>query len=155
MFIITDKAPNDWAGANDNSLWGNFHSGDYPKQSKVYKSIFDPCPQGYRVAPKDTWVTFTSTHKNTSIAEEFNNSVAFNKGWTFYLDGWKTGSNTDFYLASGSRFRSSGVVGNVGYNSVCWSSAPDGAMDFNASIVNPLGSAPRALGCTVRCVKEP
>ena len=160
MFIMTDKTPNDWAGTNDNNLWGNFHSDDYPKQSKVYKSIFDPCPQGYRVAPKDTWVNFTSIHANVSNDEsKYNVSGSFSRGFTFYLDGWKTGSNTDFYLASGIRYRSSGALSGVGGGCCYWSSAPDSynaiRLDVSASYVSPLSSMSRAYAFPVRCVKEP
>ena len=161
MFIMTDKTPNDWAGTNDNNLWGNFHTGDYPKQSKVYKSIFDPCPEGYRVAPKDTWVNFTSTHDNVSNdASKYNVSGSFSKGWTFYLDGWQTGSHTAFYLASGVRNRTSGALGSVGSSGFYWSSAPHGStiagyLRFNASYLSPLVNLDRTFGVPVRCVKEP
>ena len=156
MFIMTDGGANDWAGVKDDNLWGNFHS-DYPKQSKLYKSIFDPCPAGYRVAPRDTWVNFTKTHANSSNAADFNISGSFAKGWTFYYEDWQTGE-TDFYVASGFRGRTSGSLGNVGSSGYCWSSAPSGtnggSLGFNASNVGPLNGSNRAFGFPVRCVKE-
>ena len=152
--------------------------------NKTYKSIFDPCPQGYRVAPEDTWVGFTTT-KATSDGDskyyEWNlaNNGTYNsgtntfagdittndtyklgvaRGYAFYYQGYGTG-NTDFYPASGSRFRASGALGNVGSHGYSWSSAPHdsngGDPSFSASAVSPLVSSLRASGFPVRCIKEP
>ena len=159
-FIMVTASPSDWVGTKDNNLWGNLFSNEYPKLSKVYKSIFDPCPANYRVALRDTWVNFTKTHQGENKAELLNVSGSFSGGWTFYVDGWRDGA-TDFYLASGYRVRTHGNFTSVGGYAVYWSSAAHsvdsangGYLGFGSSDVYPLGGDPRGGGFQVRCIRE-
>ena len=55
---------NNWAVLTDNYLWGNPATSGYPRMNATYKSIYDPCPKGYRVAPRDTWINFTTNGAN-------------------------------------------------------------------------------------------
>lgn len=138
----------DWLKEHDDKLWG----GETPTlETKHYrinmqyaggpaaddqipyvwdnygseKSIFDPCPTGWRVPPSDLWMGFTSTgesvHQNNSTSQDFDSFVQkvnttdtdkdinSNNGFYMFLDGWKTGSTTFFpcpglRLASGQPF---------------------------------------------------
>jgi len=66
IFVIDGYYGGDWAGLTNNYLWGNPEGYDYPTMSSTYKSVFDPCPDGYRMPPKDLWVAFTKSGENTS-----------------------------------------------------------------------------------------
>jgi len=155
-----DDAGN-WTGVNVNTLWGNANPGLFPRLSKIYKSIFDPCPKGYFVAPSDTWINFTRTNTSTNQVEEFNQVGNYDKGGTYYINRWQTG-DTDFYPASGARSRNSGNVVSVGLVGYSWSSncVSGGKVQaytlyFSANEIFPMSQNVRATGFPIRCVKEP
>ncbi|MDE6046314.1 MAG: hypothetical protein K2G10_03325, partial [Alistipes sp.] len=138
---------NDWAGVTNNNLWANPEGYNYPEQSQLRgRSVFDPCPTGYHVAPKDLWINFSQTRANTTVPAEFNvsnyvdnTSISTDKGYSFYINNWKTGDE-DFYPASGYRNYTSGALTAVGAYGFCWSSAPHtstaaGGMAFTATLV--------------------
>ena len=161
----------------DSWLWGNGESSStFPIMEDTFKSIFDPSPEGFRVAPQDLWVGFSKTKQNADGAgysgsdliaflEEYVNSFSTNynnanssNGWTFYYQDWHSGP-TDFYLAPGRRGLD-GSVGNVGYAGRAWSSAIGSSISvsshlaFHANNILPLSVSNRGYGMPVRCVKE-
>ncbi|MDE6569339.1 MAG: hypothetical protein K2K43_01775, partial [Alistipes sp.] len=171
----------DWVGKVNNNLWGNPQGSDYPRMSTLQQSIFDPCPAGYRVAPKDLWIAFTATPTKSSVgateeawAENIINALNIDKtthkltvptqrGLFFCYgvdsDGirmWQQ-EPTDFYPASGYR-SSAGTLSGVGTGSWCWSSSPAGIrggyLRYDNSSVSPLHSDGRAYGFVTRCVRE-
>lgn len=175
IYDTKDAHNYDWVIKKNDYLWGNGSGYLYPRKAQIYKSIYDPCPEGYRVAPKDLWNRFTvdGGNKNfsslsgaeltTSRDENFNaanrQSLATQHGYFFYYTAWHDG-DTDFYPASGFRYRASGAltgVGSVGYS---WSSSPAqsssnaGHLGFFATYVYPQGNYSRAFGFPVRCVRE-
>ena len=55
------------------------------------KTIYDPCPVGYKVARKEIWADFSKTGSNVqNNVDEFNVSGSHNNGWDFYYDGTNT-----------------------------------------------------------------
>ncbi len=126
----------DWLPQQDDCLWGGTDT--YTKRYEAYtmesntlqaslrdnygenKTIFDPCPYGWRTAPGDIWLGFTSTGKNvTAIAninciEEAFADVCDYMGYHFYMQGWKRGQ-TSFFPTQGSRIAS----GQSFYGGIC------------------------------------
>lgn len=51
------------------------------------KTIYDPCPAGYKVAPKETWSGFTSTGTNTTNPSQINWTGHWDHGFQFVYDG--------------------------------------------------------------------
>ena len=165
-FIIQyNSTTYDWYAAartdqNDN-LWGNPNADPAPSASQLankrrgLKTKYDPCPAGWRVAPQDTWTSFTKNsgtvtagkyanvggnNFGTGAWQSWNVKVADNstlvktqdtfnadKGWTFYYDSDGTGTNTVYFPASGYRDVVSGVLSALGEGGYSWSSSSIGA----------------------------
>lgn len=135
----------DWLpdSIHDDKLWGGAEPKtdqsvmkSYKVNSNMYlfdnygseKSIFDPSPAGWRVAPGDLWLGLTSNGQNMrsnsmTVSGDFwtnvnspDNATTTNNNYGFnvYLDGWKTGSTT-FFPAQGSRLAS----GQPMYGGIC------------------------------------
>ncbi len=54
------------------------------------KTIYDPCPVGYKVSSKDVWSGFTTTGGNANNVSAINAKGEFDYGWNFYIDGQNT-----------------------------------------------------------------
>lgn len=156
-----------WTVQTNNYLWGNPQGYNYPYASQMgYKAVFDPCPEGYRVAPEDLWLNFTTTKDNSSKLEEFNvknlESHTTDHGYYFYYEGDKTsGGKADFYPATGYRSVSSGALFSIVSAIYCWSSAPNSGtssgrsrMSYTSTSMYPMGSGDSGYGHVVRCVRD-
>lgn len=97
-----------WMEPENNYLW-----------SDLQKTIYDPCPVGYRVATSDIWTDFTTTHATTYRIEEYNISGGFDKGFNFYINESK--SETSWYPLT-HKIDWTGKYSSVGTESLCWSS---------------------------------
>lgn len=178
MFIKVSGVQNESWVPIDLNLWGNPNKFKaWPTMAETYKTIFDPSPEGFRVPPQDLWVGFTKSHASASTSatgdaltefkmENFNISdYNFNRennarGYAFYYQGWKAGSQRDFYLVSGCRFRANGNIIDLLTYSVVWSSSIN-ANDTNSSClrvsnndVSPHLGNLRGNANAIRCVKE-
>jgi hypothetical protein len=88
----------DWLfAARDNSLW----TGDMTAP----KSLYDPCPAGWRVAPSSIWSSFTATGTSSSEAAQFSVEGDYNYGWNFVTQKGADGAPDTrvFYPAAGRR----------------------------------------------------
>jgi hypothetical protein len=129
----------DWfsatAGVHNDSLWGG-----YSLDKPAAKSVYDPCPLGWRVP---TW------ENNESPWSNFPDSW----GATAFGDTW----DGDFWAAAGRRRYQSGVLQYISDYGYYWSgSATDMygyCLEFNVTGVNTAFKLNRASGLPVRCVK--
>ena len=171
IYDATGKYANyDWVIKKNDHLWGNGSGYLYPRKAQIYKSIYDPCPEGYRVAPKDLWNRFTvdggnygsqdtDAKRDATFNASNRNSLGTQHGYHFYYTAWQTGL-TDFYPASGCRYRASGALTSVGSYGCSSSSSPTqsstsaGNLSFSATYVGPQSNFSRAYGFPVRCVRE-
>lgn len=128
-------------------LWGN------PDETAPVKTIYDPCPEGYMVAPVKVFTGFTSTGNAA-----FDSSSILAEG--SFADGWTFTNAHSFFPAAGQMANNSGVLrlipGPQGREGYYWTSSVDEGrskiVDFNASYVM-YNSNMRASGCSVRCVR--
>ncbi len=177
----------DWlkAGTGVDALWGNPYGNEKDEENnyinKGAKSIYDPCPPGWRVPPADVFRRFTTsggyTWANTDdTVPDFNihdlngdgtlSIDDYDHGWFFMLGGGKYS-----YFPAAARFDGSYamLMGSMtGLWGSYWGNTPngDGAgfavlsfqikdMGGNKAITaSPSGSAARADAYSVRCAKE-
>jgi hypothetical protein len=168
----------DWLfAARDNGLWSApAGSGGSGSGNSGAKSVYDPCPAGWRVAPASVWAAFT-----VGAPEDYN------FGWTFGTDG----GGGSFFPAAGRRSFAPGLasaarnytnivndeqrpgVGEpegypIGFYWSCTAPTPETraiskdlpfaaaatTLEFRRDYLDTSAPAPRASGFPVRCMKE-
>lgn len=82
---------------------------NYALWTDSLKTIYDPCPVGYKVPPREVWTGFTTTGMSVSKKDEINASGDYNCGWNFLYDG----TNTTWYPATSRADYWSGVYNQV------------------------------------------
>ena len=168
-FFATSSTLGDWLTSIQNTgydnLWGNPYeiNSKKPNAAQGSKSIYDPCPAGWRVPPHDTWTMFSTTGDNEMSASKINAAGSWDDGWYFYC--MDTGSGpTSFYPATGARYSRNGTITSVTYG-LYWTSSPmnyyGGSMCIGSTRILPYYGASssettglRASGNSVRCAKE-
>jgi len=142
VFYTSSASPYDWytnsTTNQNNTLWG------------TTKTVYDPCPAGWRVAPKEAFSNFS-----TSTLVFYTTSTDWSTYPGYFLENKTTGS---WFPAVGCRYSGSGALNNVGSTGYYWSSAVNTAygsnLFFNSSNVNPANNGHRAYGFALRCVQD-
>lgn len=141
---------NRWIITDNTYLW-----------SDSLKTIYDPCPVGYKVAPKAIWSGFTTTGQNSQNSEEYEVLGTYDKGWNFIYDG----TNTAWYPANLRADYWSGVY--MQYpgeeNGRYWSSSNNGSPyqlsfyhydEFKTNIYSDQSEWELSQPYNVRCVAD-
>lgn len=129
---------------------------------KGHKTIYDPCPVGYRVPPDDAFTSFTKTGKNTDTESEINSPepgmIDFLQNGNTYYFYTQVGSNTIPFPAFGGLNASAGkLLNNIAYY---YGACPSGTytsrlLQFYAGGVHPQETAySRALAGSIRPIRE-
>lgn len=143
-------------GLQRDDLWGcvNYVT---PGADTGAKSIYDPCPPGYRVPHRFAWAAFAPTI-DASYSDWYMQpgGLSARDGIVFTIAGQEI-----YYPAAGillgttgrSRFAGSGWY--VWSNSPCEITRPQAGAFVKSSLMNRLsGYANRSYGAQVRCMKE-
>ena len=166
----------DWLAESDDALWGNPDGRERDENleyvNKGFKSLYDPCPAGWRVPPVDVFETFTASGQVSFVHEDFDvvdingdgliNADDFSNGWMFNME------DGSMFFPAAARFDGSYamLMGSVcGMWGSYWSNAPGTAdygyggmgfcaLSFQSTMVTPNASASRADAYSVRCVRE-
>lgn len=164
----TSATINDWLNvmaytAERDNLWGNPNtSGANPNPSIGSKSIYDPCPPGWRVPPQDAFTRFTTTGSSTNTLAQFNvinSNMSANKGYDCYYAANGSGS-TSYYPACGSISLSNGNPLGVLSEGHYWLSTSYPGSNVAARLFffsngfYPSITNYRGLGCLLRCAQE-
>ena len=56
---------------------------DYKDADHSVKTIYDPCPAGFKIPEEKAFTGFTTTGKKSNGQKEFNVTGSYNKGWNF------------------------------------------------------------------------
>ena len=163
--IIGSTYYDDWCNATYYNLWSADNTTTGFNDNAVVKTVYDPCPVGFKMPASNAFTGFTSNGQYQSGAANINaNGTAdsWDKffaayGHNFYTNGSKTA--TIFFPASGFRNNSDGSLINVGNYGYYWSAVPNYASSgcdlvFSWSHVNPQGNVNRSYGFAARPVSE-
>lgn len=123
----------------------------------VVKTVYDPCPVGFKMPARNAFTGFTTTGQDTSTQSEFNVSGVWDRGWNFN-NRITNPTATVFFPASGERLYNSGafyIIGHAAY----WLAIPfnerNGCfLSFSQWDVGPVSVSIRSTGYSVRPVSE-
>ena len=153
------------AGYSYYNLWSADNTTTGWNDNAVVKTVYDPCPVGFKMPASNAFTGFTSNGQNQSGAANINAngtadswdkfSAAY--GHNFYTNGSKTA--TIFFPASGFRYYSDGSLFSVGNYGYYWSAVPLSTSDgcylyFGWSVVGPQYGNDRSYGFAARPVSE-
>jgi len=132
--------------STDNSDWYSSTSSQNNNLWNSVKTIYDPCPQGWKVMPSTAYSTFSTSTMTYSSS---------NHSWTHTASG-------TFWPESGYLYNTGGQLYYVGIHGHIWSSTSlsNYAYDFTmytdgfTDDVYPTTAHSRAFGFPVRCVQE-
>ncbi len=149
-FITNNSSNIDWyytgSSSTDNTRWTT---------SESNKSIYDPCPAGWRIPDGGSNGVWSKAKGSPSHFNHGYNSS--NEGMDFSR---KFGADQIiWYPASGYRANYDGSLYGVGYRGIYWSASPDDSGAYGLSfssevIVYLLNWLSRADGQSVRCLQE-
>lgn len=140
------------------NLWSANNAVDTPNDNPVVKTIYDPCPVGYKLPPGNVFTGFTLMGTGTTNDSWFNMQGTFDNGATFYCGLRKTG-DTVFFPALGCRIADSGWPTRIGKLAGYWTAAPANTYSaYNLFVephrVLPLNAPERSICFTVRPIQE-
>ena len=139
----------DWyytgSSSTDNTRWTT---------SESNKSIYDPCPAGWRVPDGGSNGVWSKALGSSSSFGGYPYDST-NKGMNF--SGKFGADQTIWYPASGRRLSGDGSLDSVGFGSY-WSASPDSFFAqylyfYYDGYVSPSSSNRRARGLSVRCLQ--
>ena len=153
------------AGYSYYNLWSADNTTTGYNDNNVIKTVYDPCPVGFKMPASNAFTGFTSNGQYQSGAANINAngtadswdkfSAAY--GHNFYTNGSKNA--TIFFPASGFRYNSDGSLLVVGSDGYYWSAVPNYTyngcyLSFSWSFVYPQNYSSRSFGGAVRPVSE-
>ena len=170
-----NSTANDWCTETTVNNWSSTETTYDFNDNAVVKSLYDPCPIGFKVPETTCFTGFTRTGDNVWNNSPYYNvsSETYSEGWYFFTTDWRAGT-TDFWRAFGfidcwyQRYddytpkqgdTGRGFLGWSGLNGDYWSARAYSAgygryLNFNSGSVDPRSTSRRAYGFAVRPVSE-
>ena len=153
------------AGYSYYNLWSADNTTTGFNDNAVVKTVYDPCPVGFKMPASNAFTGFTSNGQYGSGAANINaNGTAdsWDKFSAAYGHNFYTNSSrnaTIFFPASGFRSYSVGSLSYVGDNGCYWSAVPFSThygcnLSFIWSYVSPQSNGSRSVGFAARPVSE-
>ena len=143
------------------NLWSAENTATGFNDNSVVKTVYDPCPVGFKMPASNAFTGFTANGQNggtmnvdgTSDWQTYQN----NFGHNFWTSSSKTA--TINFPASGYRRYNDGSLNYVGYYGYVWSAVPNPTYSgcilyFYSGYVYPLYYYPRTYGFAARPVSE-
>ena len=142
----------------DNTVTGSYNQGN---DNPVVKTVYDPCPVGFKMPANNAFTGFTANGQNggTMNVDGADNWQTYqnNFGHNFWTNSSKTA--TINFPASGYRTNNDGSLYYVGNGGYYWSAVPHYTyggchLVFFSGGVDPLGYVSRTFGFAARPVSE-
>lgn len=149
------------AGYSYYNLWSADNTVTGYNDNSVVKTVYDPCPVGFKMPASNAFTGFTANGQNggTMNVNGTDNVQTYqsNFGHNFWTSSSKTA--TINFPASGYRYCLVGSLSYVGNNGYYWSAVPSNAsfgcnLYFVSGDVGPLYGSFRSFGFAARPVSE-
>jgi hypothetical protein len=127
----------DWLSTANSTLWSG-------ASYNVAKSVYDPCPIGWRV----------SSYYKTSISTSPWVYFLSNSTWLSTDRAWTYSSSNNIWPAAGYRDYITGALTSTGIEGDYWDASEYNQLVFRNSTNNEMVNNHRAYGFSVRCVKN-
>ena len=151
----------DWCNATYDNLWSADNTVESFNDNPVTKTIYDPCPAGFKMPASNAFTGFTTTGNNTSTPSQFNINGGWDYGYNFN-NRITSPDATVYFPASGYRNDLNGSLVS-GVFGCYWSAVPRSAVSrsdlgcylyFYQGSVGPLYYDGRSFGFSVRPVAD-
>ena len=146
------------------NLWSADNTATDFNDNSVVKTVYDPCPVGFKMPASNAFTGFTTTGNGSSTQSEFNvdgtsdgQTYQNNFGYNFWTNSSKTAIIN--FPASGFRNDNDGSLRSVGSYGAYWSAVPSSKYNgydllFGWGSVIPRNNYNRPSGYSVRPVSE-
>ena len=163
--IIGSTYYDDWCNATYYNLWSADNTTTGYNDNAVVKTVYDPCPAGFKMPASNAFTGFTSNGQYQNTAANINvNGTADSSdkffaayGHNFYTNSSKNA--TIFFPALGFRNNMDGSLDNVRDYGYYWSAVPKKTdygcyLNFRWNFVSPQEDKEHSSGLVVRPVSE-
>ena len=141
------------------NLWSADNTTTGYNDNSVVKTVYDPCPVGFKMPTSNAFTGFTTTGQYSSTQSELN--VDGTSDWQTYQNNfghnfWTSSSKiaTIYFPVSGRRSYTDGSL-FVGNGGLYWLAAPGGGtMDFGSGGMDPVNGYYYSFGHAARPVSE-
>ena len=146
------------------NLWSADNNTPGFNDNAVIKTVYDPCPVGFKMPASNAFTGFTSNGQNQNVAANINadgttDSQKYSTAYGHYFWTNSSKNKTIFFPVSGSRYNSNGSLSGVGDVGCYWSAVPyDTSLGcylyFYWDKVHPMTYHNRSHGYVARPVSE-
>ncbi|WP_202898912.1 hypothetical protein [Hoylesella marshii] len=143
------------SGYNQYNLWSMDNTVTGYNDNAVVKTVYDPCPAGFKMPASNAFTGFTTNGQNGGTK---NVSGAWDYGWNFN-NKISSPDATVYFPASGYRDYNGGSLYDVGYYGFYWSAVPRNSNNgcilyFGSGFVYPQNNYHPSVGFSVRPVAD-
>ncbi|HEY9551817.1 MAG TPA: fimbrillin family protein [Prevotella sp.] len=140
------------------NLWSADNTNIDYNDNAVVKTVYDPCPAGFKLPASNAFTGFTTTGSNVKTTTQFNVSGNWDSGWNFN-NKIANPDATLYFLASGYRYRKDGSLAHMNHDAYYWTAIPDhtiggSCIEFSQWGIQPHSGYNRPYGFSVRPVAD-
>lgn len=143
------------------NLWSANNQWLDPNDNEVVKTIFDPCPVGFKIPPSNAFTGFTTTGRDASgrsQAAQRNVKGIFTQGW-FFNNKIENPDKLIYFPAAGLRQEVTGLTAHQDRAGFYWMVTPRGQREayylyFNYEQIIPSGYITKHFAFAIRPIKD-